>query len=232
MQLNLRHSIFCRNEDLKHVDNKDTCIADTVTEISSPAFSTPNQASQNLNRNKLSGRRIVDIFNFIQQLQFLNNHSVIGCSFSDMRIISEKRKGLNSGIKFRCAMCNFEKVIWTDIAPDSSSLQINTAAVIGITGVGAGFSNLEEFFSAMDIPCMSKNTYAKQHQIVSDAWEKCASNEMKEAVDMEKELAMQRGDIDANGVPLLTVIVDGTWAKRSYKSNYASLSGAVSKFIL
>lgn len=129
-------------------------------------------------------------------------------------------------------MCNFEKVIWTDNAPDSPSLQINTAAVTGITGIGAGFSNLEEFLSAMDIPCMSKNTYAKQHQIVSDAWEKCASNEMKQAIDTEKELAMQRGDVDAKGVPLLTVIVDGTWAKRSYKSNYASLSGAVSKFIL
>lgn len=88
-------------------------------------------------------------------------------------------------------MCNFEKVIWTDIASNSFSLQINKAAVIGIIGVGAGFSNQEEFFSVMDIPCMSQNTYAEQHQIVPDAWEKCASNEMKQAVDMVKEMAVQ-----------------------------------------
>ncbi|CAH1383636.1 unnamed protein product, partial [Tenebrio molitor] len=47
---------------------------------------------------------------------------------------------------------------------------------------------------------------------------------MKEAIDEEK----QRGDEDENGVPLLTVVADGSWAKRSYKCNYSPLSGMAS----
>ncbi|CAH1377203.1 unnamed protein product [Tenebrio molitor] len=51
---------------------------------------------------------------------------------------------------------------------------------------------------------------------------------MKETIDEEKQLAIERGDVDENGVPLLTVVADGSWAKRSYKCNYSSLSGMAS----
>lgn len=176
---------------------------------------------------ELSGRRIIDIHHFIQQLQLLNQHCPLGCSISDMKVISECRRGLNSGIKFKCLMCNVEKVIWTN---DNSSkhVSLNTSAVLGTIGIGIGFSNMEEFFSAMNIPSMSTNTYAIEHNKVSTAWEKCALDEMKQANEIEKSLAIQKGDVDSEGVPLLTVIVDGTWAKRSYRNNYSSLSGCVS----
>lgn len=42
----------------------------------------------------------------------------------------------------------------------------------------------------------------------------------------EKELAIE-SEVDKNGVPLLTVVVDGSWAKRSNRTNYSSLSGVV-----
>lgn len=91
-----------------------------------------------------------------------------------------------------------------------------------------GFSNLEEFVSVLNIPPMTFKTYDKKHAEVSDAWEKCAQDEMMRAVEVEKQLAIERGDVDVEGVPLLSVIVDGTWSKRSYRTNYSSLSGAVS----
>lgn len=178
----------------------------------------------------LTGRRIVDINHFIQQLQFLNQHSPIGCSLTEMRVIAETRKGLNSSIKFKCLMCNLEKVVWTN-DPKKSSASVNTAAVIGSIGIGIGHSNMEEFFSTLDVPSLTSSTYDVEHEKVSNAWEECASLEMQQAVQVEKELALQRGDVDAEGVPLLTVIVDGTWSKRSYRTNYSSLSGAVSTFL-
>lgn len=45
----------------------------------------------------------------------------------------------------------------------------------------------------------------------------------------EKRLAIESGDIDSDGVPLLTVICDGSWGKRSYRTMYNSSSGTVSK---
>lgn len=207
-------------------------MSNIVQEISlTPAASQVEQAPHKENADKLFGRRIVDIFRFIEQLQLLNKDCKFGCSFGDMEAISETRKGLNSGIKFKCKMCNIEKVVWTDTTSNSTCLSVNTAAVTGTIGIGAGYSSLEEFLSALNIPCMSKNTYATEHRIISNAWEQCASTEMKRAIEKEKEMAVERGDIDAEGIPLLTVIVDGTWSKRSYKSNYTALSGAVSKFI-
>ncbi|GFS47939.1 yqaJ domain-containing protein [Nephila pilipes] len=42
----------------------------------------------------------------------------------------------------------------------------------------------------------------------------------------KKHLAVQAGEVGGDGIPMLTVVVDGCWAKRSYRTNYSSLSGA------
>lgn len=62
-----------------------------------------------------------------------------------------------------------------------------------------------------------------QSQVQED-WIKCSTQEMKEAVDEEISLARQKGDIDFDEVPLLTVVLDGVWSKRSYRTNYNALS--------
>ncbi|GBN45398.1 hypothetical protein AVEN_185232-1 [Araneus ventricosus] len=68
--------------------------------------------------------------------------------------------------------------------------------------------------------------YDKEHNVISEAWEKLAYLEMEEAAISEKELAAQCGYVGKSGIPLVTVTVDGSWAKRSYRTNYSSLSGA------
>lgn len=54
-----------------------------------------------------------------------------------------------------------------------------------------------------------------------------AIDEMIKAGKEEKEIATQNGNLDENGVPMCTVIADGQWSKRSYKTKYNSFSGAV-----
>lgn len=176
----------------------------------------------------LSGKRIVDIQFFINQLQAYNKHGPFDCNISDMKLISEKRKGLISGITMKCNMCNYTATLWTEELNDNKNMNINSAAVAGIVKIGGGFSNLEEFLSTLNIPPMSVNTFIQQNDKISDAWESTALKEMEIAANEEKNLAIERGDVDLDGIPLLTVIVDGSWAKRSYKTNYASLSGVVS----
>lgn len=183
---------------------------------------------QNSDKFCISGRRVVDIHYFIKIIQSINNHGPFGCSISDMDVVAETRKGLNTGIHLKCKMCNFQDVVWTE-DPNSEAMRINTAAVSGIMSVGGGFSNLEEFLSCLNVPSMSSNTYTKEHDYVTSMWEQTALQEMEKAAMEEKRLALEANDVDPDGIPFLTVVVDGCWGKRSYKTNYSSLSGAVSK---
>lgn len=45
----------------------------------------------------------------------------------------------------------------------------------------------------------------------------------------EKSLAIEKGKME-DGVPYITVIVDGGWSKRSYGHAYNASSGVVSNF--
>jgi hypothetical protein len=86
---------------------------------------------------------------------------------------------------------------------------------------------MEEHYAVLNMPSMSSKTYFKIEARLQKVIGERALEEMKETIDEEKQLAIERGDVDENGVPLLTVIADGSWAKRSYKCNYSSLSGMV-----
>ena len=39
-------------------------------------------------------------------------------------------------------------------------------------------------------------------------------------------MAKEKDDVDENGIPMITVIADGAWCKRSYCSAYNARSGA------
>lgn len=69
-------------------------------------------------------------------------------------------------------------------------------------------------------------------------WEETLIEKMKENAEEEKRIAVEKGNY-LNGVPYITVIGDGGWAKRSYGHGMNSASGVVrnspfvvSKYIL
>ena len=176
----------------------------------------------------LTGRRVVDLAYFFEHLKEIVNHSPFGCTLENMCIVNEIRLGFNSKLKIRCSLCNCNFDVYLD-NPDRNTMDVNTCAVAGAMAIGIGHSQMEEFMGAMDIPSMSANTYAKSHEQVCDGWEKTAWQEMKEAAAEEARLAIKNGEVDKDGVPVLTVMADGAWAKRSYKAKYDSLSGVVSR---
>lgn len=47
----------------------------------------------------------------------------------------------------------------------------------------------------------------------------------------ERQIAINCGNIDIDGVPVCTVIADGQWSKRSYKTKFNAFSGAVCNFL-
>ncbi|KAF2888540.1 hypothetical protein ILUMI_17633, partial [Ignelater luminosus] len=54
-------------------------------------------------------------------------------------------------------------------------------------------------------------------------------NNMQAAGEDERALAISNGNIDEDGVPYITVTVDGGWSKRSYGHSYTANSGVVEK---
>lgn len=91
---------------------------------------------------------------------------------------------------------------------------------------------MEERCSIMNMPSMSSSTYFSIQTSIHDKIRNVALKEMESAIELEKQLAIERGSVDKENIPLLTVVVDGSWAKRSYKCNYNSLSGVVSYNII
>lgn len=75
---------------------------------------------------------------------------------------------------------------------------------------------------------MSLQTFKKHQELVDSAIHDCTWESMEEAAQEEAAIAVSAGQVDANGVPEISVIVDGAWCKRSYKTNYNALSGVVS----
>jgi len=64
---------------------------------------------------------------------------------------------------------------------------------------------LAELSASIDIPCMSPNTYIKLTDILSEDIKDTAWNVMKLAGIEEKQLALEAGDVDIDGVPMCPV---------------------------
>jgi len=62
---------------------------------------------------------------------------------------------------------------------------------------------------------------------MSNSIQEIAFDEMIKAGNEERQIAINSGNVDENGTPLCTLVSDGQWSKRSYKTKYNSFSGAV-----
>lgn len=176
------------------------------------------------------GRRVVDIMHVFEQIQNSRHIGGFGCSFLDMEFDSERREGYVSLFKFSCKMCNIDTTISSEKRNSTIYMPLNEAIVSGTIASGIGYSQLAELSAFIDIPYMSNTTYSLVSSKMSTQIHQAALEEMKKAAEEEKELALKAGDVDEDGIPMCTVVADGQWAKRSYKTKYDALSGAVSLF--
>ncbi|XP_039292554.1 eIF-2-alpha kinase activator GCN1 [Nilaparvata lugens] len=129
------------------------------------------------------------------------------------------------GTNCACALLTEFNAFLNNPKIQETSMDINSAAVAGSITNGGGFLALQRLLSSMNIHAMNKKTYEKHEALISKGWEETAIEEMRKAAEEEIRLAKERGDVNNEGVPLLTVVADGSWAKRSYRRNYNSLSG-------
>lgn len=183
-----------------------------------------NDTNHNVS-STLVGRRIFNVELLFDSLSKID-HSPFDCNFSHFCFQKEIRNGLYSEFYFLCKLCGKTEIIKSDIPKPVGGMPINTAIVEGIICTGNGFSQLREICSTINMPCMSNSLFYKKISQLGGHLEDLAYEKMIEAGKEEKRLAVENNEVDDDGVPQITVVADGSWAKRSYKTNYNSHSGA------
>ncbi|XP_011858729.1 PREDICTED: uncharacterized protein LOC105556253, partial [Vollenhovia emeryi] len=199
--------LYCENDNTLVIDNENPLDINRIQE------------------HKIEGNRIVNYSFFSKEMHrtFDNHARRIECRFKDWILVNSLRRGFMTQFFYKCQMCNYEANFWSH-PTDCKTLDINTAVTAGTITIGIGFAQLEEMFAAANIPCMSEKTYIKHRDLLIDAFEKTAIENMKMAGEVEKQLAVKRNET-IKGIPYITVVADGSWMKRSYGTAYDSISG-------
>ncbi|XP_025420451.1 uncharacterized protein LOC112690619, partial [Sipha flava] len=204
-----KSEILCTKDQTQYEEYPNLCISDSP-------------AKNNTEEIEVCGRRIVNIFNLFEEIKNIDKHDPFDCSFKNMIVIGEKRIGFKSIFTFKCSMCQIKKTVGTE---NNVFTPINTSVVIGVLNIGCGYSQLQEVMSAMEVPTIHIKTYQAEHDLICKGYEETALETMKEAAKVEAELAVAEGEVDVDGTPLVAVVADGSWCKRSYRTMYNSPSG-------
>ena len=130
------------------------------------------------------------------------------------------REGLASVLSARCSSCRLEVVF-----PTSSTVtgvgagqqwECNLAAVSGQLSTGSGHAPLVETMSVLGVLVMTKKSFITTEKAIGHEWWDALDESMKEAAEEEKRNAIEQGSLH-EGVPAISVIVDGGWSKCSHK---------------
>ena len=174
----------------------------------------------------IQSARIIDIQKLKEYTDKLTTHAAT-CG-ETLPITGETRNGLASIIDAQCSGCG-------DTISLETSKKVNgpkgyprweskMAAVWGQMATGGGHTRLQETMSVLGVPVMSKTSFIVTERAIGEWWHKRLETSMLEAGKEEKRLAIERGDLH-QGIPAITVIVDGGWSKHSHRHSYNAKSG-------
>ncbi|PFX11246.1 hypothetical protein AWC38_SpisGene25147 [Stylophora pistillata] len=169
------------------------------------------------------GYRLVDLKSFSSVLSTLHK-----CEEGDLTIEENtaSRYGLMSDLSIHCNSCD-ESTPWQtspNLAKKGKSFDVNRRAVYHSIETGSGYEGLSSFCAIMNMPCLSRAAYYKQVDVILEALESEAKEELKGAGQRLRKLIMEENGIsDSTTIIDAAVSFDGTWAKRGF----TSLTGVV-----
>jgi len=91
---------------------------------------------------------------------------------------------------------------------------------------GGGAAKLNETMATIGIPGLRQQTFSYSEGLISNWWVSILDQELLEAGKMERQLAIEEKDLH-DGIPAVTVIVDGGWSKRSHKHSFKAAGGVI-----
>ncbi|XP_063221397.1 uncharacterized protein LOC134530485 isoform X1 [Bacillus rossius redtenbacheri] len=188
-----------------------------------PPLIVENDTTKRSLDSVIQGRRIVNPSFLLPQLEAVGKHS-LSCTTGCLRLRNESRRGLHCVWEYYCEVCGKIQYVTTDEKTVQNKPEINTLLVWGTLSSGLGFTQIQEVMGVLDVPVMSSSCFRQNEKEIGKVWEEHLALKMKMAGEEERKIAIQKGHI-VDGVPYITVIGDGGWAKRSYGHGYNSASG-------
>ncbi|XP_063223710.1 uncharacterized protein LOC134531760 isoform X5 [Bacillus rossius redtenbacheri] len=173
---------------------------------------------------EITGRRIVNISHLLKQLTELAKHGNV-CTQGQYKITSERRVGVMSYLYYECIMC--EKTVTVTTEEDTRKEEVNDAFVWGALSVGIGHYQSQEMMAILDVPIMDKRKWQRHEIRIEEVWEEKLETYMQKNGTVERKKALERGHVDNDGVPYISVYVDGAWCKRTYGHAFNAASGVV-----
>ena len=102
--------------------------------------------------------------------------------------------------------------------------ETNLAAVWGQMATEGGHKPFSEMMAVLGVPTMTKKSFMTTEKRIGDWWRDLFEQSMISAGKEEKEKAIANNSYH-QGVPAVTVIVDGGWSKHTHKHSYNAKSG-------
>ena len=219
-------SLECCNQTGQHGKEVQCSVNSQPTLSTSAAVECKDTAECRIINLELLSKHIEDITQHVVKCQTCLKMSK---STDAITIVGEKhRDGLASimGCKFNgcgqeLTFATSNKISGLTGRPHWAN---NLAAVWGQMTVGGGFNSLQESMSVLGVPVMTKQSFIDTERIIGKWWWTALEESMLAAGKEEKQIAIKNEQYH-QGIPAITVIVDGGWCKRTHKHSYNALSG-------
>ena len=190
---------------------------------------TENGRANETERVEIDRTRIMNISQLEQYINELTCHAA-KCekSAGNVALVGERKDGLASIIRTECSGCGHVVKLETSTKVAGPSgcnrWEVNLAAVWGQMCTGGGHSTLQESLAYLGVPVMTKKSFTATERTIGKWWREHLQQSVIEAGRAERDMAIQRGDYH-EGIPAITVVVDGGWSKRSPRHSYNAKSG-------
>ena len=174
----------------------------------------------------MNGNRIVSLSQLGQYINCVTKHAA-ECGVPVAFLGESSRDGLASVLVSQCQKCQSLFRCYTShklTYNNKNHYTTNVQAALGEIATGGGAEHLEEQLACVQIPAMTKVSFIELERSLGRVFEQLVADNLLAAGKEEKALAIARGDFH-NGVPAITVVVDGGWSKRSHKHSYNAKSG-------
>lgn len=117
--------------------------------------------------------------NFVfKQILNCRHKGGLDCTFLDMELISEHRKGFFCSWLFKCLVCRIKIKIDSENTSETEYVGVNKAAVSGYIAIGIGHTQLNEFSASIDVPCISPDVFIKLQSNIGEIINKTAWDEI------------------------------------------------------
>ena len=166
----------------------------------------------------VSGCRIVNMDQLRDSISMLTAHSA-QCGGKCTLEGETMHSGLAVIMQASCVKCGHVFSIRTSPRTETSNGKqwtVNLGAVLGEMSTGGGLTRLNSTLALMEVPGMNKRMYSETEEFLGKEMRQHLARSMQQVAEEEKQHAISINSFH-QGVPSITVVVDGGWSKRARK---------------